>query len=367
MNDKKKKQTKRWKRRLKKFIIFLIVLIILAAAGLYAYDAMKKEYTVTYTPYTATIGTISNSLSFSGSLQLINNKTYQAASASTVKTVYVSEGDSVKKGDKLVRLANGESITADFDGRVNQLYVEKDDDISMGGQLVQVADFSRMKVSIRVDEYDISSVSVGQRCVVTATATENKFESSIDSINYISASAGNVAYYTGIAYVDVPADSGVYPGMQVTITIPQEEANDVVVLKEDALSFDRSNQAFVYIKNDVGEMEQKNVTVGVSNGNYVEIKDGVKDGDTVYVVAEKTESTGLVSSLMSGVFGGTQINGMGGGNMPSFGGSGGSMPNFDSGSMPSFGGGSGGGNGGSGGGNGGGRGMPGGFGGGGRP
>ena len=36
-------------------------------------------------------------------------------------------------------------------------------------------------------------------------------------------------------------------------------------------------------------MTQTPVTVGVSNGNYVEIKSGVTDGETVYKIAEKEE------------------------------------------------------------------------------
>ena len=155
----------------------------------------------------------------------------------------------MKKGDKLMRLADGESFTADFDGTVNQVYVEKDDDVTAGTQLVQVADFTHMKVSVRVDEYDIGEVSVGQACTVTCTSTEKQYDSSISSINYISASMGNVAYYTTTAYVDVNADDGVYPGMQVTISITQSEALDVVVLKEDALTFDRQNNAYVLVKN----------------------------------------------------------------------------------------------------------------------
>ena len=94
--------------------------------------------------------------------------------------------------------------------------------------------------------------------------------------------------------------------MQVTVTIPQEEAKDVVILKVDALSFDNTNQAFVYMKNDAGELEQVNVTTGVSNGNYIEITSGLSDGDEVYVEAKAEETTS--GGLLSGLFGGQQFN-----------------------------------------------------------
>jgi len=305
----KRKPVKKWKRVLKRIILLVVVLAVLAGGVWYAYGSLKSEYTVTYDAYTATTGSISNSLSFSGTFSLVDSQSYSASSSTTVKTVYVAAGDDVSEGDKLVRLANGEIFTADFDARVNLVGVEEGDEVDAGTTLVQIADFSHMQITIRVDEYDIADVSVGQALTVTATATEETFESSIKTINYISQSAGNVAYYSATADVDVSDD--IYPGMQATITITQEEANDVVILKEDALSFDTLNNAYVYMMGDDGTMTEVGVTVGVSNGNYVEIKDGLSDGDTVYVEAEEEETSSGLSGLLSGLFGSQNVSGGG--------------------------------------------------------
>lgn len=332
-----KKRPKRRRRILRRILGLLLALVLIAGAVTYAYFSLKQEYTVTYTGYTASIGSISNALSFSGSLNLIDSQTYTASDATTVRSIYVNAGNNVLEGDKLMRLANGETIKATIDGRVNSIKVAEGDEVAAGASLVQVADFAHMKVSIRVDEYDIADVSVGQKCTVTATATEREFESQIADIDYISASAGNVAYYTATAYVDV--DEGIYPGMQVTITIPQEEAENVVVLKMDALSFDETNSAYVYMYNEASELIEVPVEVGVSNGNYVEIKSGLNDGDQVYVETEVEADASGLSSLMSGLFGGQQM-------MPGAGGNGGGrtrdFSNMDPGNMPSgFGGGNG--------------------------
>ena len=309
----KPKRPKRKKRILRKILVTLLILLVLAGAGLYAYSSLKQEYTITYTSYTASIGSISNALSFSGSLNLIDNQTYTAGAEGTVRALYVKAGDQVKNGDKLLRLSSGETIKATFDGRVNSIKVAEGDEVAAGASLVQVADFAHMKVSIRVDEYDIADVSVGQKCTVTATATEKVFQSTIADIDYISASSGNVAYYTATAYVDVN-EEGVYPGMQVNVSIPQEEAQNVVVLKMDALSFDETNNAFVYMYDDNQVLVEVPVEVGVSNGNYVEIKSGLKDGDQVYVEVETAAEASGLASLMSGLFGGQQMMpGSGGG------------------------------------------------------
>lgn len=154
---------------------------------------------------------------------------------------------------------------------------------------------------MRVDEYQIGQLSVGQECQVTVTALEETFDSTISHINRISASGGSTAYYTVTASLN-PTEA-VLPGMQVTVTIPQEEATDAIILNKDALSFTVNNSAFVLVQNESGEMEQKQVEIGVDNDNYVEIVSGLEEGDTVYALAEETSSSGGLSGLMS-MFGG---------------------------------------------------------------
>ena len=323
-----KKKKKGRKRRIIKRIIWLIVILaILGGIGYVVYNKLRADYKVTYDPYTATTGSISNSLSFTGSMQLINSATYTASAETKVREIYVSVGDKVKQGAKLLRLSDGTSIEAEFDGTVSAINVAKGDEVKAEDSLITVADFDKMKVSVRVGESNISSVSVGQDCKVTVSSAGASFDAKIDEINYAEYTGNNVAYYTATVYVDTSATDNIWPGMQATVTVTLDEATDVTMLKNDALSTARDNTAFVYKENANGEMEQVEVTVGVSNGNYVEIKSGVTSGETVYKVAEKEEQASGLAGLFSGLFGNTQVNRPG---------SGGGMPDFGSGNMPDF-------------------------------
>ena len=325
-----KKKKKGRKRRIIRRIIWLIVILaILGGIGYLVYNKLRADYKVTYDPYTATTGSISNSLSFTGSMQLINSATYTASSETKVREINVSVGDKVKDGAKLMRLSDGTNVA-------------KGDEVKAEDSLITVADFDHMKVSVRVGESNISSVSVGQDCKVTVSSAGASFDAKIDEINYAEYTGNNVAYYTATVYVDTSATENIWPGMQATVTVTLEEAQDVTMLKNEALSTARDNTAFVYKENASGEMEQVEVTVGVSNGNYVEIKSGVTSGETVYKVAEKEEQASGLAGLFSGLFGNTQVNRPGGGSGFPGGGSGGSMPDFGSGNMPDFSGGSGG-------------------------
>ena len=304
----KKKKKGRKKKILKRIIWTVILLLVLGVALWSVYSKLQAEYRITYDSYTATTGSISNSLSFTGSMQLINSASYTASLDAKVREIYVSEGDKVTKGTRLMRLSSGETIEAEFDGTVSAVDVEKGDEVKAGDSLLTVADFDHMKVSVRVGESNIGQVYAGQSCRVTVSSAGATFDSVIDKIDYVAYTGNNVAYYTSTVNVDTSGTENIWPGMQATVTVPLEEAKDVTVLKMDALSTARNNTAFVYKENEDGEMEQVTVSVGVSNGNYVEIKDGVTAGETVYKIAEKEEEATGLAALFSGMFSNTRVN-----------------------------------------------------------
>ncbi len=300
--DRRKKRNRR--RKIRRMAVAAILLAVIGLIGFLTIRKLQRNYTVTYDAYTTAVGTISNSMNYSGNMQLIHNKTYAAGETAKIREVYVAAGDSVKEGDRLMRLSSGETLKADFDGTVNKIEVEKGDEVTKDTPLVQVADFSRMQVSFRVGESDISQVYPGQAIRVTVASANVSFESEILNIDYASYSGNNVAYYTATAEVDTSGSKGIYPGMQATVTIPKEEVRDVVILKMDAVSTARDNSAFVYLMEEDGTMREQAISVGVSNGNYVEVKEGLSEGQTVYAVAEAEEETSLLAQL----FGSQQVN-----------------------------------------------------------
>lgn len=332
----KKKKKGRKRRILKRIIWMIIILAILGVIGWSVYSKLRADYKITYDPYTATTGSISNSLSFSGSMQLIDSETYTAPADAKVREIYVTAGQKVTDGTRLMRLSTGDTIEAGFDGTVSAINVEKGDEVKAETSLITVADFDHMRVSVRVGESNISSVSVGQACKVTVSSAGASFDSTIGNINYVDYTGNNVAYYTTTVDVDTSETENIWPGMQATVTVTLEEAQDVTVLKVDALSTARDNTAYVYKENASGEMEEVKVTVGVSNGNYVEIKDGVTSGETVYKIAEKEEEATGLAALFSGLFTNRQVNRPGSGRNGNGGFGSGSMPDFGSGNMPDF-------------------------------
>ena len=332
----KKKKKGRKKKIVRRLIWTLVILLVVGVALWSVYSKLMAEYKITYDSYVATTGSISNSLSFTGSMQLINSATYTASSDTKVREIYVAEGAKVKDGDKLMRLNGGETISAEFDGTVSSIEVAKGDEVKSGDTLMTVADFDHMTVSVRVGESNIAQVFAGQTCRVAVSSAGVTFDSVIDKIDHVAYTGNNVAYYTTTVKVDTSATENIWPGMQATVTVPLEEAENVTVLKMDALSTARDNTAFVYKETEDGEMERVSVTVGVSNGNYVEIRSGVTAGETVYKVAEKEEEATGLAALFSGMFTNRQVNRPSNRNRNGQGGSG--NTSFDFSNMPNGGG-----------------------------
>lgn len=77
--------------------MLVIVLALVGGIAFLVIRKLRRDNTVTYDAYTTSIGTISNSLSYSGSMQLINSATYTADEKVLVRDVYVGAGDKVKK------------------------------------------------------------------------------------------------------------------------------------------------------------------------------------------------------------------------------------------------------------------------------
>lgn len=294
------------KRRWRKPVLLLLLLAIAAAAVWFlVLPSLKASATTTYDSYTASTGSISNSLSFSGSISVTNYETLSPSAEGTVRQIYVAEEQAVSEGEKLVRLSTGETLKANFAGQVNAIDVSVGDSVTTSSEIIQIVDFDNMSVSIRVDEYAIADIYVGQSCRVTVTALDVTFDSIISHINRIPSNSGSTAYYTVTAEFTVTEN--VLPGMQVTVVIPQEEANDAVILNKNALSFGADNSAYVLTKSTSGEMTQTPVEIGVDNDNYVQITSGVSAGDTVYVVAKtSTQSSSGIASLFSALGGSDQ-------------------------------------------------------------
>ena len=274
-----------------------LTLAVIVAAGSLAWHVlapmMSTQQTPRYTAFTVTRGDIATEKSFSATISVKNSQTISnTTGAATIRELYVTAGQEVKKGDTLMQLDNGTVLEAGLDGVVNELRFSIGDWLWQNVQLVQICDLTNLQVALSVDEYDVENVAAGQPCTVTIIPLERDFETAIARVDRVSASTGQVASYTATAEMTAPAE--VLPGMSASVTMAGDSVTDVLTLDAAALAFDEEKNPYVLLRDGDGYVQQTVVT-GLSDGMKVEIVSGLSEGEEVWAVT----STETVKSSFS--------------------------------------------------------------------
>lgn len=188
----------------------------------------------------------------------------------------------------------------------------------------------KMIATASIDESNILSVEVGQTASVTISSiSDDPFTGEVTSIEKTGTSTSGVTGYS----VEVTLDrtEKMLTRMSATVSIRIEGVDDALLLPEDAVTKTRTS-AYVYtsVNETSGELEgMVEVKTGLTGGGYIEITEGLKEGDTVYYTKKKSND---FSSFMGGFGGGFGGSGSGGFSMPGGGSGGGSGSGSGSGS-----------------------------------
>lgn len=267
-------------KKKKKWLKWVIILVIAAVFAAWLMIFSKGTQSAVYTDVQAVTGNLETYYNFDGLVKAKRTQTITSAQAGTVRTVYVRQNEQVKKGAKLYRLDDGETVQADMAGEVTGLYIEEGSVVSAGEMTAQIIDMNSLKVELKVDEYDVAAVTPGMPVQISVLATGGQFTGSVTALDKNGTASGDLSYYT--AAVALESGEGVYPGMQISAKILREKAENAVLLRQDAIQFDEYNKPYVYMRSADGkEVVQVGVSVGASDGIYCEITDGLKAGDTV--------------------------------------------------------------------------------------
>lgn len=269
------KKKRKW---IKWVILAAVVLLIVAWMMLFN----KTSESIAYSQMTAQQGDLTTYFNFDGTVRAKRSQTIAAQAADTVKTVYVAQNAQVKKDDRLYKTESGLTVRAGIDGEVTGLYVHEGDVIAAGEKTAEIMDLDDLEVRLSVDEYDVAAMIPGTPIDVTVLALDRSFSGTVTSLDKNGTASGDLSYYT--AYADLEDAEGVYPGMQVSAKVLRSQALGATILKTDAIQFDDYNRPYVLMYSADGkDTVRVSVSVGVSDGVYCEITEGLKPGDTVLV------------------------------------------------------------------------------------
>lgn len=269
-------------KKKRKWIKWVILAVIVLLVAMWLILVNRTSESIAYSQMTAQQGDLTTYFNFDGTVRAKRSQTITAQAADTVKTVYVAQNAQVKKDDRLYKTESGLTVRAGIDGEVTGLYVHEGDVIAAGEKTAEIMDLDDLEVRLSVDEYDVAAMIPGTPIDVTVLALDRSFSGTVTSLDKNGTASGDLSYYT--AYADLEDAEGVYPGMQVSAKVLRSQALGATILKTDAIQFDDYNRPYVLMYSADGkDTVRVSVGVGVSDGVYCEITEGLKPGDTVLV------------------------------------------------------------------------------------
>ena len=213
------------------------------------------------------------------------------------------------------------TITSPISGQVITKSLKKGDKINAGtttsaenAGMAVIYDLSSLKFEMKVDELDIKNIKVGQKVTVTCEALEGKTMSGhVENISLKSVSQNGVTQYPVLVRMDKVYN--LLPGMNVDSKIvlqKSENANslpleclqrgNIVYVKEKEVSEkDKLSGKEETANSDVlAGFKEVQVTVGINDGDYVEILSGLEQEDEVYIPQPEQTPASLYITGTSG-------------------------------------------------------------------
>jgi len=198
---------------------------------------------------------------------------------SIVKKIYVTWGEKVSKGQKLATVQSRANLTPyDIVSPADGIIFERN--VSMGDlandePLFVIADLSNVWAEFHVFPRDLSRVKEKLQVHVKSLESDNETDASISMILPIA----DAFSQTVIAVVTIPNEDGKWrPGMTVEgdVHLSGNKKESLAVEKSAIQNMENNDVVFVQ---EGDEYKMRSVKLGKNDGEYIEILEGIKEGE----------------------------------------------------------------------------------------
>lgn len=290
------------KKNTGKYIIVIVLLLLIIGGGIYLVFGMdtpkspnenekqKSNESTSIVRKDNIIKTVSGAAEIkAGKSEKISlNKNYK------FKEIYVEVGDTVKKGDKILKYTNGKIMYAPYDCVINAIDVPKTNKMCFESNYIEILDVSILQTEMEVYEGDISKIKIGQEVNVKLSAFDDKTYKGkivkIDPIGKYNASGSKFKIQ-----IEIENDGNIKIGMSSTCEVIIGEAKDVLIVPIDAVKT-VDEKKYVTVKNSDGTTKQVEVKTGISDDNNVEVTGELKEGDII-VFKPSSSNNGLTGGM----------------------------------------------------------------------
>ncbi len=189
------------------------------------------------------------------------------------------------------------SIVSPIPGVVTRRWVEIGETASTGKMLFRIEDLTSLKAVLNVPEREVGTIAAGDRVEITVDGG-----TITGQVTYVSPSADPVARTVKIEAL-IPNDTGrVRSGVFVEVSVIRAVLPNIIAIPKTALVYRSSGAAALYvIENDV--VKRREVQLGASTETLVEIREGLRSGETIVPADVSTLSDGVKVSAKTSASG----------------------------------------------------------------
>lgn len=264
-----------------------------------------------------------------GVLDFNKIETVLSAASGTIRDVNIKTGNYINKGELLVSITNDTlqndilnkqaaiekqkitindyqdklkqlTVTAPFDGVFSTDFANKKTNvlasypagskIEAQTQLGAVASLDYMQLPVQVDELDLTNVKVGMKATVKVDSISNKiYQGEVNQVSTVGTTTNGVTFFD--VGISVKNDGQLRNGMTATAEIIIQDKKDIVLLPLEALQQQQGKRYVTLVKEDGTKEEKHEIKIGIRNKTYIEVTEGLKEGDKVLIAAKKKETT----------------------------------------------------------------------------
>jgi membrane fusion protein (multidrug efflux system) len=174
-------------------------------------------------------------------------------------------------------------------GIVNHLYLEVGEYAEAGKPIANIVNIDRIKINVQVPELDVRYVERGQSTPIRIDAfAERMFTGIVDFVAFKADSATKTFLVRSI--IENPAHN-IRPGMIGRVAFVRRTIPDALTAPLFAI-VDKGGERIVFIEKD-GVAESRIITIGVIEGDRVQITSGLNVGDHLIVKGHTEVEDGM--------------------------------------------------------------------------
>lgn len=203
----------------------------------------------------------------------------------------------IETEDTLKSLETAKSgVTAEFDGVVTEISAVEGGSVPVGGSLLKLESTEDVMVRISVTKYDLDKIAVGQSARVSIGNKE--YQGEVSKINKMAETNNSGAAVVGTEIKITDPDSDLILGVEAKVIISTAKEENAVLVPVSAVNVDTDGEFVYVVENNI--LVKKPVVTGISSDLYIEIKEGLSEGEQVVTDVSAGLFEGMTVMAMPG-------------------------------------------------------------------